>query len=31
MSIWQLPYAAALRRVQPRLGTLPDLDQLEWL
>lgn len=29
MSIWQLPYAAALRHVQPRLGTLPDLDQLE--
>lgn len=29
MSIWQLPYAAPLRRVQPRLGTLPDLDQLE--
>lgn len=29
MSTWQLPYATALRRVQPRLGTLPDLDQLE--
>ncbi|MBE7556047.1 MAG: V-type ATPase subunit [Anaerolineales bacterium] len=29
MSTWRLPYAGALRRVQPRIGTLPDLDQLE--
>lgn len=29
MTIWQLPYAKALRRVQARVGTLPDLDQLE--
>lgn len=29
MTTWRLPYARALRRVQPRAGTLPDLDQLE--
>lgn len=29
MTIWQLPYAKALRRVQPRFGALPDLDHLE--
>lgn len=29
MSTWQLPYARELRRVQPRIGTLPDLDQFE--
>jgi V/A-type H+-transporting ATPase subunit C len=29
MTTWQLPYARVLRRVQPRLGALPDLDQLE--
>jgi vacuolar-type H+-ATPase subunit C/Vma6 len=29
MTAWQLPYAQMLRRVQPRIGTLPDLDQLE--
>lgn len=29
MTTWQLPYARALRQVQPRTGTLPDLDQLE--
>jgi ATP synthase A1 C subunit len=29
MTTWQLPYAKALRQVQPRTGTVPDLDQLE--
>jgi V/A-type H+-transporting ATPase subunit C len=29
MTIWQLPYATVLRRVQPRAGAWPDLDQLE--
>lgn len=29
MATWQLPYAKALRRVEPRTGTVPDLDQLE--
>lgn len=29
MTVWQLPYARALRQVQPRSGALPDLDQLE--
>lgn len=29
MTVWQLPYARALRQVSPRTGTTPDLDQLE--
>lgn len=29
MTTWQLPYAGVLRRVKPRTGTTPDLDQLE--
>jgi vacuolar-type H+-ATPase subunit C/Vma6 len=29
MTTWRLPYASVLRQVQPRTGTLPDLDQLE--
>jgi vacuolar-type H+-ATPase subunit C/Vma6 len=29
MATWRLPYADALRRVQARTGTIPDLDQLE--
>jgi vacuolar-type H+-ATPase subunit C/Vma6 len=29
MTTWHLPYAAALRQVQPRIGAFPDLDQLE--
>jgi V/A-type H+-transporting ATPase subunit C len=29
MTTWRLPYAKALRRVQARTGTVPDLDQLE--
>ena len=29
MTTWHLPYAKALRQVQPRTGTVPDLDQLE--
>ncbi len=29
MSAWRLPYARALRQVQARTGTMPDLDQLE--
>lgn len=29
MTTWQLPYTKALRRVQARTGTVPDLDQLE--
>lgn len=29
MTTWQLPYARALRQVEPRTGALPDLDQLE--
>ncbi|MFN8459016.1 MAG: V-type ATPase subunit [Anaerolineae bacterium] len=29
MTAWQLPYAGALRQVRPRIGSTPDLDQLE--
>ena len=29
MTTWRLPYARALRQVQARTGTVPDLDQLE--
>ncbi|HEX9923303.1 MAG TPA: V-type ATPase subunit [Anaerolineae bacterium] len=29
LATWQLPYAKTLRQVEPRTGTMPDLDQLE--
>ena len=29
MTMWRLPYARALRQVQARTGTVPNLDQLE--
>jgi vacuolar-type H+-ATPase subunit C/Vma6 len=29
LATWGLPYANVLRRVEPRTGTMPDLDQLE--
>jgi V/A-type H+-transporting ATPase subunit C len=29
MATWRLPYAKALRQVEPRIGAGPDLDQLE--